>query len=90
MLCYQVTARFTFHQRRSALVFAYVKKQKVKAFLVLSDLPFGSGLKLRRFFHTEQEAARYVSYLRGVYKNRIVPYPALPGGQRYLFQEVSE
>jgi hypothetical protein len=53
-------------------------------------LPFGSGLKVRRFFKTKKEAARYVSYLHKVYKNRIVPYSALPGVQQYLFQEVSK
>jgi hypothetical protein len=53
-------------------------------------LPFGHGLKYRRFFHTREEAARYVAHLRRIYKNRIDPYPPLPGGQQYLFQEVSE
>jgi hypothetical protein len=90
MLCYQVLAQFAFYQRKPALVSTHIKKQNAKSFLVLSGLPFGSGLKVRRFFKTKKEAARYVSYLRRVYKNRIVPYPALPGGQQYLFQEVSE
>jgi hypothetical protein len=76
MLCYQVTAQFTFHQHRPALVSTHVKKQKAKAFLVLSGLPFGHGLKYRRFFRTKKEAARYVSYLHTVYKNRIIPNPA--------------
>jgi hypothetical protein len=90
MVCYQVSAQFTFYQHKSALVSTHIKKQNVKAFLVSSGLPFGHGLKYRRFFHTKKEAARYVSYLCGVYKNRIVPFPALPGGQLYLFQEVSK
>jgi hypothetical protein len=51
----------------------------------LSGLPFGHGLKHRHFFRTEQEAAQFVSHLHRVYKNRIVPYPPLPGGQLYLF-----
>jgi hypothetical protein len=85
MLCYQVTAQFAFYQRRPALVSTHIKKQKAKAFLVLSGLPFGSGLKYRRFFSSEQEAARYVSYLHAVYKGRIIPNPALPGGQLTLF-----
>jgi hypothetical protein len=89
MLCYQVTAQFTFHQHRPALVSTHVKKQKAKAFLVLSGLPFGHGLKYSRFFHTKKEAARYVAYLHAVYKGRIIPNPPLPGGQQYLFQEVS-
>jgi hypothetical protein len=90
MLCYQVTAQFTFHQHKPALVSTHVKKQNVKAFLVLSGLPFGHGLKYRRFFRTKKEAARYVAYLHTVYKGRIIPNPPLPGGQQYLFQEVSE
>jgi hypothetical protein len=90
MLCYQVTAQFTFHQHRPALVSTHVKKQKAKAFLVLSGLPLGHGLKYSRSFRTKKEAARYVSYLHTVYKNRIIPNPPLPGGQQYLFQEVSE
>jgi hypothetical protein len=123
MVCYQVTAQFVFHQHRPALLSTHVKKQKAKAFLVLSGLPFGHGLKYSRFFHTKKEAVQYVSYLHAVYKGRIIPNPAqscartgegvgismphgvglnkcrcmrinvssppLPGGQQYLFQEVS-
>jgi hypothetical protein len=85
MVCYQVLAQFAFYRYKPVLVAAHIKKQKGKPFLVSSGLPFGSGLKYRRFFKTKQEAARYVSYLHGVYKNRIMPYPALPGGQLYLF-----
>jgi hypothetical protein len=73
MVCYQVLAQFTFHQHKPALVSTHVKKQKAKAFLVLSGLPFGHGLKYRRFFHTKKEATRYVSYLHAVYKGRIIP-----------------
>jgi hypothetical protein len=90
MVCYQVLAQFTFYQHKPVLVSTHIKKQRTKAFLVHSGLPFGSGLKIRRFFKTKKEAAYYVSYLRRVYKSRIVPFPALPGGQQYLFQEVSE
>jgi hypothetical protein len=81
MLCYQVTAQFTFHQHRPALVFTHVKKQKAKAFLVLSGLPFGHGLKYSRFFRTKKEAARYVSYLHTVYRNRIILNPAAMDGR---------
>jgi hypothetical protein len=90
MLCYQVLAQFTFHQHKPALVSTHVKKQKAKAFLVLSGLPFGHGLKYRRFFRTKKEAEQYVSHLHAAYKGRIIPNPPLPGGQQYLFQEVSE
>jgi hypothetical protein len=85
MVCYQVTAQFAFYQHKPALVSTHVKKQKAKSFLVLSGLPFGSGLKYRRFFKTKKEAARYVSYLHTVYKGRIIPNPPLPGGQLNLF-----
>jgi hypothetical protein len=85
MVCYQVLAQFAFYRHKPVLVATHIKKQKAKPFLVSSGLPFGSGLKYRRFFKTKQDAARYVSYLHTVYKNRIVPYPALPGGQLYLF-----
>jgi hypothetical protein len=85
MICYQVLARFIFHQHRPALVSTHIKKQSAKVFLVVSGLPFGSGLKHRRFFQTKKEAARYISYLHAVYKGRIIPNPPLPGGQLYLF-----
>jgi hypothetical protein len=87
MICYQVIAQFAFHRHKPALVATRIKKQKAKEFLVLSRLPFGSVLKVRRFFRTKQEAKHYIAYLRRVYKNRIVPCPALPGGQQYLFQD---
>jgi hypothetical protein len=85
MVCYQVTAQFTFHQHRPALVSTHVKKQKAMPFLVRSRLPFGHGLTYHRFFRTKKEAARYVSYLHAVYKGRIIPNPPLPGGQLLLF-----
>jgi hypothetical protein len=81
MLCYQVSTQFTFHHHKPALVSTHIKKQNAKPFLVLSGLPFGSGLKYSRFFKTEKEAAQYVSYLHTVYKGRIIPNPPLPGGQ---------
>jgi hypothetical protein len=85
MVCYQVMAQFIFYQHRPALVSTHIKKQKAKAFLVLSGLPFGHRLKYSRFFHTKKEAARYVSYLHAVYKNRIIPNPTHSGGQLSLF-----
>jgi hypothetical protein len=86
MVCYQVLARFVFCQCKPALVSTNIKKQKnAPAHLVLYGLPFGHGLKYRRFFHTKKEAARYVLYLRRVYKNRIVSGPAYSGGQLSLF-----
>jgi hypothetical protein len=81
MVCYQVLAQFTFHQHRPALVSTHVKKQNAKVVLVRSGLPFGSGPKYRRFFHSKKEATRYVSYLHAVYKGRIIPNSPLPGGQ---------
>jgi hypothetical protein len=85
MVCYQVVAQFAFIRHKPVLVATRIKKQNARAFLVRSRLAFGSGLKVRRFFKTKKEAARHVSYLRRVYKNRIVPKPPLPGGQLYLF-----
>jgi hypothetical protein len=85
MVCYQVLVRYAFIQYKPVLVSTHTKKQSAKPFLVLSDLPFGSVLKQRRFFKTKKEATRYVSYLHAVYKGRIIPNPPLPGGQQYLF-----
>jgi hypothetical protein len=85
MVCYQVLAQFAFIQHKPVLVATHIKKQNAKSFLVLSGLPFGSRFKVRRFFKTKQEAARYVSYLHAVYKGRSIPNPALPGGQLLLF-----
>ena len=81
MVCYQVLAQFTFSQHKPALVSTHIKKQNAKAFMVRSSLLFGSGFKYRRFFYTKKEAARYVSYLHAIYKDRIIPNPPLPGGQ---------
>jgi hypothetical protein len=85
MVCFQVFARFAAHRHKAVLVSTHIKKQNAPAFLVLSRLPFGSGLKYRRFFRTKKEAARYVSYLRSIYKSRSIPNPARSGGQLYLF-----
>jgi hypothetical protein len=90
MVCYQVLAKFALPRHKPALVSTHIKKQNAKPFLVLSGLPFGHGLKYRRWFITEEEAARYVSYLHTVYANRIVSNAALPGGQLLLFEELSE
>jgi hypothetical protein len=90
MVCYQVLAQFAFIQHKPVLVATHIKKQNARAFLVLSGLPFGLTLKHRRFFRTKKETAQYVSYLHAVYKGRMVPNLSLPGGQLYLFQEVSE
>jgi hypothetical protein len=87
MVCYQVSAQFAFLQHKPVLVATHTKKTNAPAFLVRSGLPFGRGLKHRRFFRTEQEAAIYVSYIHTVYKGRIVPMPPLPGRQLYLFPE---
>ena len=84
MVCYQVLAQFAFHQHKPVLVSTHIKKRNARSFLVRSGLPFGSVLKQRRFFSSEQEAMHYVSYLHTVYKGRIIPNPALPGGQQYL------
>jgi hypothetical protein len=80
MLCYQVLVQFAFYQCKPALVSTHIKKQEAKAFLVLSGLPFGSGLKISLFFKTKKEATRYVSYLHAVYKGRIIPNPAAMDG----------
>jgi hypothetical protein len=85
MVCYQVLVQFAFSSHKAVLVSTHINKQKAQAFLVLSGLPFGSGLKYRRFFKTKQEAAQYVSYLRRVYKNRTIPNSARTGGQLILF-----
>jgi hypothetical protein len=85
MVCYQVLVQYAFIKHKAVLVSTHIKKQNARAFLVLSGLPFGSCLKHRRFFRTEQEAAQFVSHLHTVYKGRIVPNPPLPGGQQYLF-----
>jgi hypothetical protein len=82
MLCYQVLARFAFHHAKPALVSTGVKKHRnARPFPVRSGASFGAGLKIRRFFSSKQDAARYVSYLYAVYKGLIVSHPALPGGQ---------
>jgi 4-diphosphocytidyl-2C-methyl-D-erythritol kinase len=86
MVYYQVSARFVFAQGKSALVSAHIKKHRnAAAHLVHFGLLSGSGLKVGRFFRTQKEAARYVSYLRTVYKNRVISNTPLAGGQLVLF-----
>ncbi|GHV93607.1 hypothetical protein AGMMS50268_41100 [Spirochaetia bacterium] len=85
MVCYQVTAQFAFCRQKPVLVSTGTKKQKAKAFLVLSGLPFGHGLKYSRFFITEKEAIRFIAYLNTVYINRICSNSAHSGGQLTLF-----
>jgi hypothetical protein len=85
MVCYQVLVQFAFRNHKPVLVSASKKRIKAKSFLVTSPLPFGHGLKYRRFFATKKEAVHYVSYLRAVYKNRIISNPANSGGQLFLF-----
>ena len=90
MVCYQVLVRYAFIKEpsgshKAVLISTHTKKQNAKPFLVMSGLPFGHGLKYRRFFHTKEKAAQYVSYLHAVYKGRIVPNPPFPGGQLLLF-----
>jgi hypothetical protein len=53
--------------------------------LVRNGVPFGSGLSYRRFFASALEAARYVSFLHAVYKNRKASVPAPSAGQLSLF-----
>jgi hypothetical protein len=49
MVCYQVLARFAFSQHKAVLVSTHIKKQKARAFLLKSRLPFGSPLKYTAF-----------------------------------------
>jgi hypothetical protein len=85
MICYQVSVQFAFDHQRPLLLSTHIKKQDAPAFLVLSALPFGQGRKTYRFFHTEQEAAQYVSYLHVMYKDRTLSSPAHSGSQLSLF-----
>jgi hypothetical protein len=55
MVCYQVLARFVFHQGRPALVSTHIKKQNAKAFLVLSGISFGSASLLGAFSTPEKK-----------------------------------
>jgi hypothetical protein len=76
MVCYQVLARFTFHEEplgshKPGLVSTHIKKQNSRAFWVLFRLPFGHVRKARRF--SKKKMARYVSFLHAAYKNRIIP-----------------
>jgi hypothetical protein len=83
--CFQVSVQFAFCNHKAALASTHIKQQKAPAFLVLSGLPFGHGLKYSRFFKTEKEASGYIAYLRRVYANRLVSGPVFPGGQLSLF-----
>jgi hypothetical protein len=83
--CFQVAVRFAFSSHKAVLVSTHIKPQKAPAFLALSGLPCGRGLKYRRFFHSEKEASAYAAHLRRLYAGRIVPGPVFPGGQLSLF-----
>jgi hypothetical protein len=83
--CFQVSAQFAYSGHKAALVSTHIKQQTAPAFLVRAGLPFGSGLKYRRFFPSEKEAAAYAAYLKRVYANRMFSGPVFPGGQLSLF-----
>jgi hypothetical protein len=83
--CFQVSVRFAFSNHKPALVSTHIKQQKAPAFLVNLGLPFGHGLKYRRFFHSEKEASAYAAYLNRVYADRLFSGPVFPGGQLSLF-----
>jgi hypothetical protein len=85
MFRFQVSVRFVFCGHKAALVSTHIKQQNAAALPLLSCPPLGSGLKFSRFFKTKKEAARYVSFLRSLYKNRVAANPPLPGGQLVLF-----
>jgi hypothetical protein len=83
--CFQVSVQFAFSNHKAVLVSTHIKPQKAPAFLVNLGLPYGRGLKRRRFFHSEKEASAYVANLRRVYAGRIASVPVFPGGQLSLF-----
>jgi hypothetical protein len=85
MVCYQVLAQFAFCNHKAALVSTSLKRIEAKSFLVSSCLPFGRGLKYRRFFATAKEAARYMARLHYVYANHPISSPASSSGQIFLF-----
>jgi hypothetical protein len=85
MVCYQVLVQFAFCNHKAFLVSTSQKQIEAKSFLVTTGLPFGRGLKYRRFFATEKEAVRYTAHLHSVYANRTISNPALSGGQLLLF-----
>jgi hypothetical protein len=87
MVCYQVLAQFAFCNHKAVLVSTSQKQIEAKDFLITTGLPFGHGLKYRRFFTTEKEAAQYAAYLHNLYANRTISSPANSGGQLSLFQE---
>jgi hypothetical protein len=57
--CFQVSVQFAFSSHKAALVSAHIKQQKAPAFLVRAGLPFGHGLKYRRY---SQSAFPYVMH----------------------------
>jgi hypothetical protein len=83
--CFQVSVQFAFSNHKAVLVSTHIKQQQAPAFLVRAGLPFGSGLKYRRFFLSEKEAAAYAACLNRVYENRTALGPVFPGGQLSLF-----
>ncbi|GHU15732.1 hypothetical protein FACS1894163_03580 [Spirochaetia bacterium] len=85
MVCFQVSVQFAFLRHKPVLVSTSIKKQTAPVRLVLLPLPYGHGLKYRRFFKTKKEADQYVSHLKAIYTGRTVPPSALSGGQLSLF-----
>jgi hypothetical protein len=85
MVCYQVLAQFAFRNYKTVLVSTRLKRIEAKPFLVTTGLPFGHGLKYRRFFETAKEAVQYLAHLYSVYTNRTISIPASSGGQLSLF-----
>jgi len=44
----------------------------------------------KRIFKTKKEAKHYISYLLGLYKNSLIPFPVLDKEQPELIQELSK
>jgi hypothetical protein len=78
MVCYQIVARFAFNQHKPVLVAMHIKKQKAKDFLVLSGLPFGSGLNYRRFsIPNKKRPGMSRIFIRSI-KAALFPIPPFP------------
>ena len=89
-LRYMVISDFTLTNGSPSLV--GLSLHSTKAACTLFPLPaslvrFASN---KRIFSTLKETQNYITYLMGLYKNSLVPFPVLDKEQQELFLEVSK
>ena len=89
-LHFQVYADFTLTHGKPQLASASISSTNAACTLLPFRPYLSTYLSISRIFPTLRLAHSYIAYLHGVYPDSPAPPPVLDGGQKDLFQEVSE